>query len=451
MKILLLSGGSGKRLWPLSNQVRSKQFLKLLKTEDGIYESMIQRVCRQLDSMGLLPSTYIVTCQNQVDIIKNQIGTQLEIICEPIQRGTFPAISLASTYLHSKLRVESDETICVLPVDSFVELDFYQLLKKIPNALNQSQTNLALLGVAPQFPSDQFGYIVPKLNSKEDYYPISHFFEKPDQNEAQKLIKKNALWNCGVFVFPLKFMLSYLKNKGLPTDYSKLLDIYEQLSLISFDYEVVERTPKSIVIPYNGVWKDLGSWSAFAEQFENKIIGKGEVSEDSIDTHIVNELSLPIHVIGISSSIIAASPDGILIAAKLKSSEIKQVIKNNRPMYEEKRWGSYRVLDQFMTDDGMESLTKMIKVMPGKNISYQSHNLRQEIWTVLSGTGEFILNEQFCSIHSGDVLKIPAGAKHAVKSITHLEIIEVQLGTRIDEEDIIRHTDSWEEAMKQCK
>ncbi|MDR6123333.1 mannose-1-phosphate guanylyltransferase [Bacillus sp. SLBN-46] len=451
MKILLLSGGSGKRLWPLSNQVRSKQFLKLLIDENGIYESMIQRVCRQIESVGLLPSTYLVTCQNQLEIIRNQIGDEIKILCEPVQRGTFPSISLACTFFHTNLHVNPDETICVLPVDSLVDITFYQLLKKIPDFINQSDANLALLGVPPQLPSNQFGYIVPVIKNKESFYPISQFIEKPDCTEAKNLLEKNALWNCGVFAFPLKFILSYLKSNGLPTDYNEMLDIYKNLTKNSFDYEVVEKSTGSIVIPYNGLWKDLGSWTAITEQLKNKVIGKGEISEDSTETYIVNELPLPIHVIGISDSIIVAGHDGILISDKNKSENIKRIIKNTLPMYEEKRWGDYRILSRSTTEEGMESQTKLIKVAPGKNMSYQTHNLRQETWTVISGTGEFILDDQLFSIYAGDVLIIPVGAKHGVKAITPLEIIEVQLGTKIDEEDIIRLTDSWEVAVKRCK
>ncbi len=451
MKIILLSGGSGKRLWPLSNQVRSKQFLKMLSTEDNKHESMLQRVCRQLDSVGLLSSTHILTCQNQLDMVQNQIKQQIPIICEPNQKGTFSAISLAITYLYSVLKADPDETVCVLPVDAFVELPFFQLLRKVPAILHQSEADFALLGVEPIFPSDQFGYIVAKATGKADYYPVNQVIEKPHHRKARNLMKKNALWNCGVFVFSLRFMLNYLKNKSLPTVYDQMVEIYNQLPNISFDYEVAEQSNRSIVIPYDGVWKDIGSWETFSEQMDAPIIGAGELSEDSVNTHIVNELSQPIQVIGISDSIIVAGPDGILIANKKRCSEVKKLIKDDRPMYEEKRWGSYRVLERSKTIEQMESLTKIIKILPGRNISYQLHYDRQEIWTVISGKGEIILNDQLRAIKAGDVIQIPIGAKHGVKAITPLDIIEVQLGVRLVEEDILRITYSWEEAVQCCK
>jgi mannose-1-phosphate guanylyltransferase len=450
MKILLLSGGSGKRLWPLSNRVRSKQFLKMLRTDEGEPESMIQRVCRQLDSVGLLSSTHIVTCQSQTEIIKRQIGDEIPVICEPNQRGTFPSISLAITYLHSNLQVDPNEMICVLPVDSFVDLPFYQLLYKVPDILNISQSDLALLGVVSKVPSDQYGYIVPKVNGEGIFYPVLQFLEKPNLNKAKILTNQNALWNCGVFAFSLKFMLFYLENKGLPTIYDEMLSIYDQLPNIGFDYEVVEKSNHSVVIPYNGMWKDLGNWNEFSEHLDNPIIGSGSI-EDSRNTNIINELSLPIHVIGVSDSIVVAGPDGILISNKKKSSKIKQMIKTNQLMYEEKRWGNYRVLDRSVTEEGTQTVIKMVNVLAGQNLSYQKHNFRQEIWTVISGTGEFILNDKLFTIKAGDVLQIPLGAKHGVKALTPLKILETQLGDRIEEDDIIRFTFSWKEAIEGCK
>ncbi|MGN7176012.1 sugar phosphate nucleotidyltransferase [Cytobacillus sp. SAFR-174] len=449
LKILLLSGGIGKRLWPLSNSVRSKQFLKLLKNEQGEYESMIQRVCRQLADAGLLSSAYIITCESQMDIIKNQIGSHIPVICEPSQRGTFPSIVLACAYLHSHQHSSINETICVLPVDSYVEPRFYEQLLTIPDILQKSQAELALFGALPQFPSEQFGYIVPKQALKEEVgcLLIDEFIEKPNSDKAQMLIEKNAYWNCGIFGFSLNFMIEYLKEKKFSTSYSQLLKTYDRLPDISFDYQVVEKNSKSIVIPYSGQWKDLGSWEALSGQLANSIFGKGSLSEDCQNTQIVNEMSIPIHAISVSDTIIAASPDGILVANKHKSNAIKEQAEKARPMYEEKRWGVYKVLDFTSTNEGMHSLSKLIKINPGKNISYQTHQFRQETWTVISGEGKFILDGRLSYIKAGDVLQIPFGAKHAVKAITSLEIIEVQWGEKLLEEDIIRIADSWDDTV----
>ncbi|KZE69016.1 hypothetical protein AWM68_01750 [Fictibacillus phosphorivorans] len=450
MKILLLSGGSGKRLWPLSNQIRSKQFLKLLSTEKNKYESMLQRVCRHLDSVGLLTSTHIITCQDQEDLMNNQLDYPVPLIIEPVAKGTFSAISLAVTSFNSQPKSNVEEWVCVLPVDTFADLSFYHLLTQIPHILQNSKADLAHLGVEPQFPSDQFGYIVP-ANKTGDYYSISHFIEKPSTHIALQLIKKNALWNCGVYVFSIKYMLQFLKDLSLPTDYDQMQKIYGELPDISFDQMVAQKSNHSIVIPYQGQWEDIGTWGAFSKHMRSQVMGPGKLSQDSINTHIINELQQPIYVIGITDSMIVAGPDGILVANKEQSSVVKSFITDEPPRYVEKWWGNYKILEKSMTNEGKQSLTKIINVLPGCNISYQWHKERQEIWTIVSGTGEFILNDQLTSIKTGDVLQIAKGSRHAVKAVTPLQIIEVQLGSLLSEEDITRITYSWEEAVQLCK
>ncbi|MGF7047890.1 mannose-1-phosphate guanylyltransferase [Paenibacillus sp. DS2015] len=456
MRIVLLSGGSGKRLWPLSNEIRSKVFLKLLRSDDGSKESMIQRVCRQLDAVGLLQSALIVTHKSQVEITQNYVDAGISILGEPHKKGTFTAIALAASYFHSQMNVDPNETICVLPVDSFAELAFFQLLHTFPDVLSQSQAELALLGTVPKYPSDQYGYIVPNSDRNEntEYLFVTHFVEKPDEQHAIRLINRGALWNCGVFAFSLKFMLSFMKNKSLPTDYDEYLLHYEQFPELSFDHEVVEKTSHSVVIPYNGSWKDLGSWDTLSSHFESSVVGAGQISNDSINTHLVNELSYPIQVIDVSNIIVAASPDGILVASKSNSNQIKNKLQKaqQRPRYEEKRWGTTLVLDHSkLVGDGTEALTRKVNMLPGKNISYHMHRKRTEIWTIISGFGEVILDNKRFSIQTGDVIQIPCGAQHAVKAITALECIEVQIGAELDEEDILRLAMTWEDAIQLCK
>jgi mannose-1-phosphate guanylyltransferase len=448
MQIILLSGGSGKRLWPLSNEIRSKVFLKLLPSEDGRRQSMIQRVCGQLDKVGLLPSTTIITNKSQVEITHNHIGEQIPIIAEPYKRGTFMAIGLAASYLYSQLQADVDETICVIPVDSFVESEFYELLCQLPGILAQSGADLALIGAIPNRPSSQYGYIVPKITGGKDYWHVSTFVEKPSEQIAVSLIKENALWNCGVFAFSLSFMLACLVNKGLPTEYKDLLDRYELFSETSFDEEVVEKIQHAVVVPYDKAWRDLGDWRILTNYLEHDVIGHGQISADSLHTHLINELMYPIHVIGVSNIIVAASPDGILVANKNKSNQIKHILKDSQtPMYEEKRWGIIRVLDHHTTSD-LEILTKKVEMRSGKNTSYHRHQKRREVWTIISGTGEFIIEGVSHSLHTGDVVQIPNGTTHAVKAITALEYIEIQIGTQLLADDIIRIAMTWEDTIK---
>ncbi|MMZ55213.1 Alginate biosynthesis protein AlgA [compost metagenome] len=454
VKFILLSGGSGKRLWPLSNASRAKQFLKMLKNEDAELESMIQRVWRQLHCVKLAKDTHIVTNKAQVDIIQNQIGTRIPLIVEPERRDTFPAIALAASYLYSYAEVSLDEIICVLPVDAYVENRFFERMKEIEKTITESGANLALIGAYPSYPSEKYGYIVPVHHKSSEqmlpYMTVQKFIEKPCEEEAQKLIGQKALWNCGIFAFTLDYLLGLLADNGLPLQYEELVKRYMELPSNSFDYEVVEKAEHIVVIPYEGEWRDLGTWNTLTEKMDTYVIGKGVVSADSNNTHLINELEIPVAILGLSNIVVVSSPDGILVSDKSASPRMKEIMKNigQRPMYEERRWGWYRVLDYKKFEDGNEVLTKRLKVLAGKNLSYQMHLKRKEVWTIISGEGEFILDGKWSRVKQGDVLQIPVGARHAAKATSDLELIEVQMGSELIEEDIVRLCMIWEEMEK---
>lgn len=456
MKLILLSGGSGKRLWPLSNDSRSKQFLKVLKNEKNERESMIQRVWRQLSNAGLQKSVYITTSTSQVDMIRSQLGDEVPIITEPNRRDTFPAIALACTFLYSVEGIQRDEVIVVLPVDPYVEDHFFKRIQDLENVLWKSSAKLALMGVKPTYPAEKYGYIVPQKEKERGqnsgYERVNHFIEKPHESLAKELVEQGALWNCGVFAFKLDFIISFLQQKGLPIQYDELLKQYDRLPKNSFDYEVVEKTDQIVAVTYEGYWKDIGTWNTLTEEMDAVLIGKGMMSADCVNTHVINELDIPVTVLGLSNAIIAASPDGILVSDKSSSHKVKDLLKSfeQRPMYEERRWGWYKVLDYTRLKEGKEVLTKRIRIFAGKNLSYQIHFKRNEVWTMISGEGEFVLNEELSRVKAGDILEIPAGAKHAIKALTDLEFIEVQSGSELIEEDIIRIYMDWEEIVHHC-
>lgn len=451
MRIVLLSGGSGKRLWPLSNNARSKQFLKVLQKKDGELMSMVQRVWEQLGKVSLTQSTLIATSKSQVDLIKNQIGLDAELIIEPIRRDTFPAISLAATYLYSEKGVNLDEVVAVLPVDPYVDDAFFDRVKDLESAINKSKTDLALIGVTPTYASSKYGYIIPDRNNNNEFLSVNRFIEKPIEEAAKELLNLGALWNCGVFAFKLEFLINLLKKKKLPLKYDDLLTQYSELPKISFDYEVVEKTNNIIVLPYRGTWKDLGTWNTLTEEMSTKQLGKGKITTDCENTHLINELDIPITVLGISNAIVAASPDGVLVANKESSHRIKEIIGelDNRPMYEERRWGWYRVLEHTKIG-GNEVLTKRIGINAGCNLSYQYHFNRSEVWTIIKGEGVLAHNDKLSVVRPGDVLKINVGDKHALKAVTDLELIEVQTGSELIEEDIVRIFMTWEEVEENC-
>lgn len=455
MKLILLSGGSGKRLWPLSNDSRSKQFLKMLTCPGNELESMVQRLWRQLDSNQLLDISYISTSETQVDIIQNQLGTQVPLIIEPERRDTFPAIILAATYLYSIIGVNRNEVITVMPVDTFVENQFFDKIKDLEDVIRQSGMDIVLIGVNPTYASTKYGYIIPDNDERSRqqsqlYIKVKGFKEKPTEEHAQQLIEQHVLWNCGVFAFKLGYMINQLEKRGLSTHYNEIIEHYERLPKISFDYEILEKAEKIAVIPYNGYWKDLGTWNTLTEDMRPNIIGRGSMSDDCINTHLINELDIPVVVLGASNVVVATSPDGILVTDKSTSHHVKEVVKNldQRPMFEERRWGWYRVLEYKKSVEGIEVLTKRLCVFAGKNLSYQYHHKRSEVWTVVAGEGEFVLDDALSHVKTGDVLTIPVGAKHGIKAIKDLEIIEVQMGSKLEEEDIVRLFMTWEEMKK---
>ncbi|MGG3800932.1 sugar phosphate nucleotidyltransferase [Metabacillus fastidiosus] len=453
MELILLSGGSGKRLWPLSNDSRSKQFLQVLANENGQMESMVQRVWKQLDKAGLQQSTIIATSKSQVDVIQSQIGSHIPLMIEPERRDTFSAIALAAVYLYCMKGIGLQEVIGVVPVDPFVEESFFHRVTDLEETLNSCDAELALIGVKPTFPSEKYGYISPRADDhQEAYIEVEHFKEKPSKQQAAKLIKQQALWNTGVFAFKLEYILSILEERGLPIQYEELYKRYSFLPNKSFDYEVVEKAKKIVAIPYNGFWKDLGTWNTLTEEMCTNQIGVGVMSKDSVNTHMINELGIPITAIGVKDLIIAASPDGILVSEKNESPRVKTMLEGirQRPMYEERRWGWYRVLDYTKVENEEEVLTKRICIKATKNLSYQKHRYRREIWTIVKGEGEFALNGLLYSVKVGDVLHIPIGAEHGLKAITDLEFIEIQSGSNLVEEDICRIYMEWNDVVQHC-
>ncbi len=452
MKLILLSGGSGKRLWPMSNDSRSKQFLKVLSAGDNQKVSMLQRVWRQLGNMNLHPHAYVCASKAQWEVITAQIG-DIPFIQEPSRRDTFPAIALASLYLSDVVGCPGDEVVVVVPVDHFVDDEYFSQVVQLEAALSASGADLALLGVQPTAPTSKFGYIrVKPSETTGDWMAVDSFVEKPPTELAQRLIAEGALWNCGVFCFRLEFIQSVLKAKGYPTTYKALLEQFDALPKRSFDYEVVEQTASIVARGYTGTWKDLGTWESLSEEMADSFAGNGEaVACDN--THIINELDIPVVAMGLKDVMVVTTPDGILVADKKSTSKLKDVIGHyeGRPMYEERRWGSYRVLDVQKLEDGTEVLTKSIELLPGHNISYQKHFKRSEIWTIVEGTGELALDNRIVPVVPGDVIRIYAEQWHAIRATTRLKFIEVQRGSELVEEDIVRRYLDWEDICAYCR
>lgn len=425
MNIILLSGGSGKRLWPLSNDVRSKQFIKLLKNGDT-YESMLQRVYRQITTVDANAKITIATSKSQASIIKNQLGEKVSICVEPCRRDTFPAIILTAAYLHDKLNVEMDEPVIVCPVDPYVDDAYYEAIKTLQKLTKQGNASLTLMGIEPTYPSEKYGYIIPE--NDENVSKVKAFKEKPDTETAKKYLAENALWNAGIFAFKLSYLLEKAHSMIDFDNYQDLFDKYDTLNKISFDYAVVEKEPSIQVLRYSGDWKDVGTWSTMSEVMPDKANGNVVLDELSENTNVINELNIPVLCMGCKNMIVAISSDGILIADKERSEHMKTYVEKIavNTMYAEKSWGSFRVID---IQPG--AMTVKISMNANEKMSYHMHNLRKEIWTVISGKGEAILDGIGHMLSPGDVISIAAGCKHTIKAITNLSLLELQMGDEI--------------------
>lgn len=430
MNIILLSGGSGKRLWPLSNDVRSKQFIKLFKNDDGNYESMVQRVYRQITNVDADAKVTIATSKSQASAIKNQLGEHVSICVEPCRRDTFPAIALAAMYLHDELGVAESEAVVVCPVDPYVDDSYYEAVKELAELAEMGNTNLTLMGIEPTYPSEKYGYIIPE--SGKSVSSVKEFKEKPDAETAKKYLLQNALWNAGIFAFQLKYLLEKAHSMIDFSDYKDLFERYDQLTKISFDYAVVEKETSIQVLRYSGDWKDVGTWNMMAEVMSDKTKGKVILDETCDNTNVVNELNIPILCMGCKDMIVAASGDGIIISDKERSGYMKPYVEKieTEAMFAEKSWGTYTVVD---VQSG--SMTVKVSMKSGESMSYHMHNHRDEVWTVVSGNGNVVIDDCKKQVVVGDVITIKAGQKHTVEAVTDLDIVEVQIGKEISAED----------------
>ncbi len=438
MNIILLSGGSGKRLWPLSNDVRSKQFISIFKDENGNYESMVQRVYRSIEKIDKGAKITIATSKSQVSELIHQLGEDINISVEPTRRDTFAAITLATSYLHDQMGVSEDEAVVVCPVDPYVEDDYFESLKKLYELASEGKANLTLMGMEPTYPSAKYGYIVPKTKGKVS--PVSSFKEKPTEEKAAEYIKEGALWNAGIFAYKIGYVLKRAHELIDFIDYKDLLNKYPNVLKTSFDYAVAEHETSIQVMRFNGLWKDLGTWNTLTEAMTENAIGNVALNEKCENVKVINSLDIPVLCMGLKNVIVASSPEGILVTSPEQSSFIKPYVEgfDDTIRFAEKSWGKYEVIDV-----GPNSLTVKITMNKGNKMHYHSHERRDEVWNVVSGTGNVVIDGDRRVVHGGDVVTIKTGCKHAIEALEDLKIIEVQIGKDIDEKDKKKYDLEW--------
>lgn len=435
MNIILLSGGSGKRLWPLSDEIRSKQFLKLFQNEDGREESMLQRVHRQI--LKKIPSANIVvaTGKKQVSLIREQLGNSVKVCVEPERRDTFPAIVLATAFMHYELGIEDSESIIICPVDPYVDESYFESIRELDMLSHQGIAKILLLGIHPSYPSEKYGYIIPESNSYVS--SVASFKEKPDTNTAKKYLDEHALWNAGVFACEIRYILDLARVQVQFSDYRDLYKKYTLLPKISFDYAVVENENSICVVRYYGQWKDIGTWNVLSETMINPVLGNVLLDEECEGVNVINELDIPILCAGCNNLVVSASNNGILVADKTSCENLKpsveKIADNNRVVTH--TWGSFRIVDV-----QEESLTALLHFNKNQMLSYHSHNYRNEIWTVVAGNGIAIIDDDKQELKVGDTVIIAAGCKHMIIVNDKLSLLETQIGKYIDVTDKIKYT-----------
>ena len=452
MKIVILAGGGGTRLFPLSRECYPKQFLHVI----GDKSLLAQTVERFL---GLVKAEDIIVVTNEKYIfhvqaeLKSINAEKAHIIVEPTGRNTAPAIALAQVYCKDKLKCTEDEVLFISPSDHLIKPinKFQDLIEKAEITANQG--NIVTLGIKPTKPETGYGYIETAKSEKNTAVKVISFKEKPDLKTAEKYIKAgNYFWNSGMFMFSIKTMQDEFKtfapeimeiiNHG--HEYTK--NNFSQMPNISIDYAVAEKSQKMMMMPMQDIyWNDIGSFDAIAEvlsdEDNNAFIGD-TLTENCKDTMIIGEDRL-IAGIDLENLVIVDTPDALLVAKKGQSQKVKDVVsklkkadrkeaKENVTMY--RSWGKYTLLTE-----GKDYRVRKVEMNPGESLTMQMHYHRSEHWTVISGTGKITVNDKESIFTENQSTYIPMGVKHKLSNPGKipLVIIEVQSGKYINDDDIV--------------
>ena len=440
MKIVILAGGGGSRLFPLSRSCYPKQFLHIA----GEKSLLVQTIERFL---GLAEAKDIIIVTNKEYIyhvqaeLKEVGAEEAHIITEPVGRNTAPAISLAMAYIKIQGAAEG-ETVFISPADHLIK-PVAEFRKTVAGAeVLAKDGKIVTFGIMPDRPETGYGYIktADKINSNA--YAVEAFKEKPDKQTAAEYVKAGCYyWNSGMFMFSLQTMEAELKAHVpeiytvYSDGYKAMLTDFEKLPDISIDYAVAEKSAQMALIPLVGIyWNDIGSWDAIAETFS--------------DTMILGQERL-IAGLDLQNLMVVDTPDVLLVAQKGKSQDVKQLVNKlkkekrkevdeNRTMY--RPWGSYTILAE-----GEGYKVKRITINPGAKLSLQLHYHRSEHWTVISGTGKLTLDDKEVFFRENESTYIPIGVRHRLENPGKLplSIIEVQNGKYLGEDDIVRFDDMY--------
>ncbi len=456
MKVVILAGGGGTRLFPLSRSCFPKQFLKV-GSEKTLLSQTIKRFLKIVKAEDII----IISNENYFHHIKNEIldanAEGCHLLLEPIGKNTCPATILGIKYCIDKLNCDLSESIIVSPSDQIIDNED-EFINKLQRGVSLSSNSLILLGIRPDKFKEDYGYI-EYGEDMGDYFNVKNFIEKPPFNKVEKLLNQNKLyWNSGIFIFDIKFLNDSIKKyqpilyRYMLLSYEEFINKFSEMPNISLDYGIAEKGIEMKVIPLDCYWNDIGSWDAIYDVYDKDDKGNA-VKGDCITIDCNNSLLLGrdrlIAGIGLEDVLVVETDDVIVVAKKGESQKVKDLVdelkvRNRKEASEHttmyRPWGSYTVLGE-----GQGYKMKKICVSPKQRLSLQLHYHRSEHWIVTQGTAKVTIGETEMIVQENESVFVPIATKHRLENpgLIPLEIIEVQNGSYLEEDDIVRFDDEY--------
>ena len=452
MKIIILAGGGGTRLFPLSRECYPKQFLHVIGDK-----SLLAQTAERFIGLVKAEDIIVVTNEKYIFHVKAELKSinaeNAHIIVEPTGRNTAPAIALAQVYCQDRLKCTEDEVLFISPSDHLIKPinAFQELIKQAEETAKKE--NIVTLGIKPTKPETGYGYIEAVKDKENKAVKVISFKEKPNLKTAKEYLKAgNYFWNSGMFMFSIKTMQDEFKTftpeitQIVANGYDYTVENFSQMPNISIDYAVAEKSKKMMMMPMQDIyWNDIGSFDAIAEvlsdENNNAFIGD-TLTENCKDTMIIGEDRL-IAGIDLENLVIVDTPDVLLVTKKGQSQKVKDVVtklkkadrkeaKENVTMY--RSWGKYTLLTE-----GKDYRVRKVEMNPGGSLTMQMHYHRSEHWTVISGTGKITVNDKESIFTENQSTYIPMGVRHKLENPGKiaLVIIEVQSGKYINDDDIV--------------
>lgn len=459
---VLLAGGSGNRLWPLSRELCPKQCIKLTNSDFTLIQDTLLRVQR-----GGFTEKPVVVCNNEHRFLVAQqieeLGIRADVILEPAARNTAPAVALAAFVA---LQRDPDVKMLVLPADHLIN-DQVSFGQTISTAHQSTEAELVAFGVVPRYPETGYGYIEAESYGRQ--CRILAFHEKPALEQAQKYLEAgNYYWNSGMYLFPARLFLDELKTfepelfeavaQSYAARYTDLDFIrageeeFNRSPSISVDVALMERTRRGVVMPYDGDWSDVGSWDSVHQTQSRDESGNvciGDVLLEKTSNSYINSQNRLVATVGVDNLAVVDTPDALLVMDRAYSQDVKKIVQQLKqqgrtehrlPQKAYRLWGSVETVNL-----SKHYQIKHVMIKPGGEIALQVHQYRSEHWVIIAGTAEVSLAGNVQTFHENDSVHIRSGDVHSIKNVGTdvLEIIEVQTGSYIDEEDVVRFTNNY--------